>query len=301
MHPHIGLALLAVASLSLPSQSLQAVAPAPSEAPEVCKLSWVGSADRKKETWKKSGAGKFLDNFLKNNGIKDWSEKFFAQTTNNGHDAGSRFDCSIIDSTQCGPADPCGSYQPEEAYFVHQSISTLYSQLNQMLGKVLQESIKGLGSEIKTVIKIFGPGEDKSYMYQLWGGILSVVGGLYGIAGVPVVPSVFTVGVGLINIAAAMDKKNQKTKDDYNWESEESLGHFVSDFLEDIKTVIAGIFAGHVDGFKIKDPVKWITDSFADGALLDASDADDETEKWKENVQKLMVRVMKWKKKKKRS
>lgn len=121
-------------------------------------------------TWSVSGAEKWLGEFL--NELPDltsWTLAFFNKTT-----GGANFDCGDLAGTTCGSPYRCITYDPPEAFFVHQQISQLYSTYKTFVTDIINNSPTEIGKTIDDISSTFAPPDTTSAL------LLSILGGILG-------------------------------------------------------------------------------------------------------------------------
>ncbi|PGG96126.1 hypothetical protein AJ79_09723 [Helicocarpus griseus UAMH5409] len=247
--------------------------------------------------WTKSGAAGFLKNFLKKHGTDEWTEKFFKKTVNGGKQSIATFNCMAFPGgTTCTtPGNgECVKYKPPEAFYVHQQIASLWSAFDQIHEATQTTMVNALLADIQDAVDIFGPPKKKDD--GLWALMIGAFVGGAGLAG-PVwqVAAPLTAVVGALNIAAGMDEKSAKPKepDDFKKLTSKDVKRFFDGINGSLNKTVDAVFGGKFKGVKTpKDKVKWITDQFAGGKLLDLERVGSDVEKYTAGVAKLVKQGM---------
>lgn len=281
MRSHAGLLALLVAGTSALPQLV------PRE--ETCDMMY-NTADPRilKETWENSGAADFLDKFLTDTGVPDWTNHFFRDVFNTP--GGTPFDCVAPRTTQCGAARDCTAYDPHEAFFVHQSIATLYSQYNRVYEAMQDAAVEELGSGIQEIVDAFvAPPGDSSYLFTILVGAFvsgAALAGPHWQVGAPL-----TGVVGALNLASGMYAASPKSPMDYEKNLSKSLVDFYKGYRDTLDKTVGQIFGGKFDEIDTMkdDPKSWLLGTFERGKLLDQAYASEGTTALLDNVRKLIV------------
>lgn len=256
---------------------------------DMCGLTADGADDSKK-TWDKTG-GPFLDTYFDNNDIGDWSNNFFKQNLKQGISSNN---CQSIHSTTCGPAK-CDDYEKKdatEAFFVHQSMTTLHDYFKYMSDNMAGEGLKGIGEKADTLSDLFGPPDPESTSF-----ISYTIGA--SITGAALSGPFWQVGAPLVGIAGVMNIVNGALQDDDSLTPEQLSGDIAKratavydKWNSTMGDACNSIFGGDVTllSDSVDDPEDWIkTDLFGDGKFLNGKDVDTETKKVWASIQDQFV------------
>jgi hypothetical protein len=159
---------------------------------EICNMPWTTNnndisvaATTIASTWAASGAGTYLDTFLKNyqssNGgsLNGWLLNFFETVSYCGQQkGGSSFDCTDITSN-CGAPVQCSLYCPTEAFFIHTPIYNPFNTYKSFYQSIATQGIVGVSSTINNISDTFAPPNTSlAEFFTILTGILSTVAGL---------------------------------------------------------------------------------------------------------------------------
>ncbi|EEH19274.2 hypothetical protein PABG_01593 [Paracoccidioides brasiliensis Pb03] len=242
---------------------------------EICKLPFTGVSQMTlNNTWGKSGAGEFLDKFLKKYGTKNWTNKFFQHTVNMGKHGGSTFNCmSYPGGGPCSTPESsaCETYNPPEAFFVHQSLGMLKGALDRIHESIQNFMISALLEDIQNAVDIFGPPESENrYIWSLMIGVF--------VSAVAFTGPVWQIGapltgvVGALNLAAGAEAKNAKPvrPADFKKLTEKDVNRFFTSIERALKETVEAVFGGKFESVgEIEDKVKWIGGIFSEGKMMD--------------------------------
>lgn len=244
-----------------------------------CKIEFdvEGTIEERRNAWEDAGVEKWLSEFL-DDGLEGWSARLFRETMGGGGQGGARVNCDTVGSTTCEGAEPCPTYDPPEAFFVHQSLFSLYSQYNKMLVAMQSGAIHGLAGDIDKAIDLFGPvPNDDAYIMSILIGSFVAASAMAGPVWQAAAP--MTAAVGVLNIVSGVMQKGEgDTRQDYEKDLRGSLDEFFTAYEDNMNTTVNAIFAGNfpdVEGFG--DGKEWIMDTLADGKLLDIAAANEAT------------------------
>ncbi|KAG8360039.1 hypothetical protein FVEN_g2141 [Fusarium venenatum] len=204
------------------------------------------------KAWFQSGALNWFTAWLKKNGAKNWTDKFFKDVIAGGKQGSSTFDCKDLGSTTCtGPgATPCDTYTPPMAFYVHVQIANMFSAFHKLWMKNINFSIKQLSSGIKEIVKEYGdpPKDDRSMLLNMMVGILTSGAGLSaGSAGLAGGITFFSGAVA--SIAANGDLFGDKvTVDDLNDDLENAYGTAFSAVLNATTGYVEDVMSGRIPG-----------------------------------------------------
>ncbi|KAK2763089.1 hypothetical protein FQN54_009723 [Arachnomyces sp. PD_36] len=253
---------------------------------EICALPFNdGDSGVIADTWENSGAASFLSDFLTENGVESWVDGIFQETVGNGEQGGSTYDCTNFPAEgKCtSPGHKlCTEYDPVGMFFIHLSISNLYSSFVRIHEGMQDDMIINLASEIKKIVEVFGPPppDDPSILTFLIGAFVlgAAMAGPAWTIGAPL-----TAVVGGLNIAAgAAAQDDQAEPIDFEHDLELSLGSFYSRYADILEDTVIAIFGGDFSGFENfdSDPVEWVSDQFAEGKMLDHTIVDPQIDEY---------------------
>ncbi|KAF4854053.1 hypothetical protein CGCSCA4_v001725 [Colletotrichum siamense] len=142
-------------------------------------------------TWEKSGAADHLNKYFKTHGTDGWSTNYLYDIL------GTQHDCGDIFSTTCTPpTSQCSTYDPNEAFFVHQQIANLHSGMFKWWGMMVNDSVSALGSDITDIVDTYGtPSEDPVTTLNMLVGLFTSLAGIAGTIG-DAVPGTTAAGLG---------------------------------------------------------------------------------------------------------
>ncbi|TGJ72393.1 hypothetical protein EYR41_004292 [Orbilia oligospora] len=162
----------------------------------VCSLT---AADR--TTWDNSGASVFLDNFVREQGVRNWANNLDQRTTAGGTIADSNLDCTDLRTGNCrSPNVLCTQFTPPQVSFIRNAMFTCHSLLR-AYQEELQDAIINEILMAGGLVSDFGQPAEQGYSIfgvlagaftiaaaagaanPLIGGPLTAVAGIFGILG----------------------------------------------------------------------------------------------------------------------
>lgn len=252
---------------------------------EKCELPFNdGTIEAETDTWLDSGADRFLREFLEENGVENWVDNLFRTTIGGGKQGGSTYDCNNFPA-QNGCTSPghelCVDYDPPEMFFVHMSISNLYSAFIRIHEELQDAMIVNLASEIKKIVDIFGPPpKEDPIVFSILIGVFAFAAAFAGPAWQLAGPA--TGAIGGMNMAAGTAAS--KAEDDpieFEGDLEESLGVFYDKYADVLEDTVGAIFSGDFEGLDYDgDPIDFIADQFAQGKMMDHTLVNPMMDKW---------------------
>ncbi|KAK6329995.1 hypothetical protein TWF718_003422 [Orbilia javanica] len=162
----------------------------------VCSLS---AADR--TTWDNSGASFFLENFIREQGVRNWANNLDQRTTAGGTIADSNLDCTDLRTGNCrSPNVLCTQFTPPQVSFIRNAMFTCHSLLR-AYQEELQDAIINEILMAGGLVSDFGPPSEPGFNIfgilagaftigaavgaanPLVGGPLTAVAGIFGVLG----------------------------------------------------------------------------------------------------------------------
>lgn len=252
-----------------------------------------GDAAKDKDLWDKTGAGKFLGDFLAK-GVTDWSDNFFKQVVAGGTQLGTTHDCGAFpsDGTCNGPDEtPCNTYHPPETFYVHLAMHNLYAAFSTMHEKMQDNAIIDIASTSSAITAKYGPlpPEQSPDLFALLIGV-AVFASLFKEFAAP---AGFMIGA--LNLMAGGSKATPAATDPNTFRAalQDASGKIFKVLADQLEQTVKGIFTGSftTSGGKVdgKDPAQFIADTFADGVLVDKKLVDPMVDKWNQRSASLMV------------
>ncbi|KAK6517419.1 hypothetical protein TWF281_004076 [Arthrobotrys megalospora] len=162
----------------------------------ICSLS---ASDR--STWTNSGAAFFLDNFVRDNGVRNWANNLDQRTTAGGTIADSNLDCTDLRTGNCrSPNVLCTQFTPPQVSFIRNAMFTCHSLLrayqeelqDAIISEILMAGglVSDFGPPSEAGVSIFGilsgafsVAAAAGAANPLIGGPLGAIAGIFGILG----------------------------------------------------------------------------------------------------------------------
>ncbi|KAK6352068.1 hypothetical protein TWF730_008900 [Orbilia blumenaviensis] len=200
MYPNLrslGLSLWLLAAAAVNSKPVPQRVVGLSGSPElICSLS---AADR--STWTNSGASFFLENFIREQGVRNWANNLDQRTTAGGTIADSNLDCTDLRTGNCrSPNVLCTQFTPPQVSFIRNAMFTCHSLLrayqeelqDAIINEILMAGglVSDFGQPAEAGYNIFGVlagaftvAAAVGAANPLIGGPLTAVAGIFGILG----------------------------------------------------------------------------------------------------------------------
>ncbi|KAK6499939.1 hypothetical protein TWF481_010295 [Arthrobotrys musiformis] len=162
----------------------------------VCALSAADS-----NTWDNSGASAFLDNFVRDQGVRNWANNLDQRTTAGGTIADSNLDCTDLRTGNCrSPNVLCTQFTPPSVSFIRNAMFTCHSLLrayqeelqDAIINEILMAGglVSDFGQPAEAGYSIFGVlagaftvAAAAGAANPIIGGGLTAVAGIFGILG----------------------------------------------------------------------------------------------------------------------
>ena len=221
---------------------------------EICEMRFNhGNTDEDEKTWNDSGAKDVLEQFLKVNGVKDWSNNFLTKYAADGEQGGTQYDCTSMWKTTCGPAAECHSYKPVSAFFVHTQMSNLFAAFQMLYSRLVYDAVAAISTDIHEIVKQWGT-PPKSQNDEILSGFLSALSSLTGIGSVAESAGVEK-GLGPfgapISVFSAVIGGIQSTESepadpaDLEREIQDAYGQMFKTAVKNINSTVDNIFMGY--------------------------------------------------------
>lgn len=248
---------------------------------ELCALPFNSdSVEAAADTWTRSGAGTYMQNFLTDSGTDNWVDRMFQATIGGGRQGGSTYQCSSFPSpglcTTPGH-NLCEDYKPPPMFYVHIAIANFYNAFYRIHEALQDDMLSRLTSGVKGVVATFGPPASDVNALGILSGSLVFASAFAGPFGAP-----FSFFIGMIGVTSnAMPQP--KTPMDFEHNLEKSLGHFYEAFQGSLEDTVKNFFSGS------GSPVNYVTEKFDDGVLLDNKVLTKAVDIWINGVQVALV------------
>lgn len=254
-------------------------------------------------TWEKSGAADHLNKYFKTHGTDGWSTNYLYDIL------GTQHDCGDIFSTTCTPpTSQCSTYDPNEAFFVHQQIANLHSGMFKWWSMMVNDSVSALGSDITDIVDMYGtPSEDPVTTLNMLVGLFTSLAGIAGTIG-DAVPGTTAAGLGkfvnpmtliagVIAITATNDL-NEPTIDPEDLEKnlKKSYSQMFSAISDRARSTLEATLNGKplsgemLERAGVASMQEYIQHQFADGAWLSSELIGDLVDAMAQNVFQKFVR-----------
>lgn len=248
-----------------------------------------GDAKDSAKVWEKVGGDKYLDQLLNNDdeGPKDWSNRMFRDAGVGGSSGGTSYDCTRLGLESCGATAKCDAYDKPQAFFVHVSITNLYSAFNRMHEALQDTAIFDLAKGIDDIIDTFTKFNDDRQS--------DIIGMLIGafVGGAALAGPFWKVGSPLTFVVGMLNLVNSMGQPDYKGDLQHALGQMFKDYSDNLEAGVEGFFKGDFSGTDItanKDKtIKLIKDAFSDGKMLDNQMVNDSVDAWIKSTKKAIV------------
>lgn len=256
-----------------------------------------------KAAWVDSGAGSFLSRFLKEHGVEDWSSDLLAQTAFKGSQGGSSDSCTDVTLPTCGSPHGCLTYEPVEAFFIHQQISNLFAAMQKLRTRHTEAAVSAISYQIHDIVENFGVVRDDGSA-AIFKALLAVVGSLTGVAGAvgasgsASAPFVGT-ALGLFSTVVGFGSPGTpKSAEAVQGEITATYGKMFESAMDQINGTVRTIFGAPTGKKRLFDPtvgLRPLVDEervhmyFKDGIWLDSLLIGDVVETYGKNTEKKMV------------
>lgn len=200
--------------------------------------------------WAMSGAASWWLEWIKKNGAKNWTDKFFQQVVAGGKQGSSTMDCKDLGSTTCqGPGTtPCATYTPPMAFYVHVQIANMFSAFHKIWMKEINFSIQQLSGGIKDIVKEYGnpPSDDRGMILNMLVGILTSAAGV-GAANAGIAGTLTLFSGAVAQASANSDSFDQMvTPQDLNDDLENAYGKAFTAVLNSTNSYVEHVLSGNL-------------------------------------------------------
>ncbi|KAK6541781.1 hypothetical protein TWF694_007565 [Orbilia ellipsospora] len=164
---------------------------------QICSLTFTP------QNWTLSGAGFMIDNFVDQNGAKDWLNKLDQMTTVGGQVATSPLQCTNIEGNGCPPPSiNCLAFTPAQYYLVRNAVFSCWNQLKIFKAELVDAVIiASLGTS--RIVTDFGePKMEDTDIFGIISGAFSIASGIT--AAFPELSGPFGVLSGIASILGAL-------------------------------------------------------------------------------------------------
>lgn len=255
------------------------IAPTASSRPEKCTYEFF-DRDPAKKAWEETEPEKFLLGYLDEHGVEDWSKDFLVDTVRGNKPLGHTFSCSYIqDTSSCSlPGErACETYDPYEAYYIHQSIGNLNRMFHILYATLVNDELDDLISKASDMEGMYGDGKPDNIFSALVGGFSM---------GVTMATPVLGMGMlSILNLSNNMAYKDENSEDTV----QKTIQSTYSGLREHISLIARGAFDGGSDGLDDFDAKDFLKNAFSDGEMLATIDVEDTIEIHRKSIEAMVV------------
>ncbi|KAF3919742.1 hypothetical protein ABW20_dc0107577 [Dactylellina cionopaga] len=192
-------------------------------------------------TWTNSGASFFLDNFIRDNGARNWANALDRATTGGGTIGDSNLDCVDLRTGNCpAPTVPCPQFTPPQVSFIRNAMSTLH-RLLLAYQEELQDAIINEILMTGGLVQDFGQPEQGYNIFGVLSGAFGIAAG--GASANPIIGGALGAIGGIFSILASAPDPTDNLRNDID----ARLAQAFSDSRNQITTLAQTVFGGQDD------------------------------------------------------